>query len=308
MQVKHSMILLILFLSCNTVFSQDENKYTLFEQAGYQFPYQLNEPNNTWKLPEKLVEISGLSFIDSNRLACVQDEKGNVYIFNLTSEKVESKVNFWDQGDFEGVEIIDDDVWVLKSNGTLYKVSDFLKEKTPHVTKYATVLSGKNDTEGLAYDPINRSLLIACKGHPFIDDKKGKEFKALYNFNLETNQIDPTPYLLIEMDTIKYYKNYNTMAQMGVELLAFFDHSKGDVSFQPSALAIHPITGNIYILGSVGHILLVFSREGELLSIIKLRSKIFRQPEGICFSPDGILYIASEGDGIEGKILKFEPK
>jgi len=305
---KQTIILLILFLFYFTVFSQDNDKYLLFEHANYEFPYHLAEPDKSWKLPKKLVEISGLSYIDKHKLACVQDEKGNVYIFNLKAGEVEQKIDFGDDGDYEGIEIIENDAWVLKSNGILYKVIDYLKEAEPYVKKYTTALSGKNDAEGLAYDPVNKNLLIACKGHPFTDEKKGKEFKAIYSFNLKTKLIDLKPFLLIEMDTVKYYKNYNTITQLGVELLAFFDSSKGDVSFQPSGIAIHPITGNVYILGSVGNLLIVFSRAGEMLAIIKLRSKIHPQPEGICFSPNGTLYISNEGDGDEGTILKFESK
>ena len=90
MQVKLTIILLILFLFNFTVFSQDSDKYMLFEHAGYNFPYQLAEPDKSWELPKKLIEISGLSYIDKHRLACVQDEKGNIYVFNLKAGEV-----FW---------------------------------------------------------------------------------------------------------------------------------------------------------------------------------------------------------------------
>ncbi|MCD4788991.1 MAG: SdiA-regulated domain-containing protein [Bacteroidales bacterium] len=305
---KQTIILLILFLFNFTVFSQGSDKYLLFEHAGYDFPYQLAEPDKSWELPKKLVEISGLSYIDKYRLACIQDEKGNIYIFNLKAGEVEQKVDFGGDGDYEGIEIIENDAWILKSNGTLFKVKDYLKDKEPHINKYPTALTGKNDAEGLAYDPVNNNLLIACKGHPFLDYKEGKEFKAIYSFDLKTKRIDTKPFLLIEMDTIKYYKNYNTMTRLGVELLAYFDSSKGDVSFQPSGIAIHPISGNIFILASVGNLLIVFSREGGMLAMIELKSTHHPKPEGICFSPNGTLYISNEGDGEEGTILKFELK
>jgi uncharacterized protein YjiK len=308
MRVKPTIILLILFLSFITSCSQDNNTYTLFEHPNYVFPYQLAEPDKSWKLPNTLVEISGLSFINNHRLACVQDEKGIIYIFNLKAGEVELEIDFGDDGDYEGIEIIENDAWILKSNGTLYKVTEYLKKAEPNVKKYTTALSGKNDTEGLAYDPVNKNLLIACKGEPFVDEKKGSGFKAIYSFNLETKQIDIQPFLLINLDTIKYYQNFNTMTRLGVEIQAFLDPSKGDVTFKPSGIAIQPVTGNVFILGSVGNLLLVLSSKGEMLAMIELRSKIFPQPEGICFSPDGTLYISNEGDGREGTILKFEPK
>jgi uncharacterized protein YjiK len=308
MKVKQTIILVILFFTSFTVFPQDNNKYILFEHAGYNFPYHLAMPNRSWELPIALVEISGLSFVDNSRLACIQDEKGDIYIFNLKTGVVDSKIHFNEDGDYEDIEIIDHDAWVLKSNGTLYKVAGYLNKAIPDVKKYATALSYKNDTEGLTYDPVNKNLLIACKGHPFVDDKKGNDVKAVYIFNLATKRLDLKPFLLIETDSIKYYKNYNTITRFGIELLAAVDPSKGDVTFQPSGIAIQPVTGNIFILGSVGNLLMVLSGKGKMLSLITLSPKIFPKPEGICFSPDGKLFIANEGEGKAGTILKFELK
>jgi uncharacterized protein YjiK len=308
MQLKLISTILFLFFVLGFLPAQEEDKYTLFMSEGYNFPYNLTEPDKRWKLPKKLVEISGLSTIDEERLACIQDEKGNIYVFNLKEGEVEQKIDFGDDGDYEGVELVGENAWVLKSNGTLFEVKKYLLDDFPIATKYATELTGKNDAEGLAYDPVTNALLIACKGHPFIEEKEGKEFKALYKFDLEQKKLDLNPFMLIIMDTIKYYKNYNTMTQLGIELLAYFDDAKGDLSFQPSGIAIHPFTGNFYIMGSVGNLMMVFSREGQMLALIKLRNKYYPQPEGLCFGPEGNLYIANEGDDEEGTILLFEPE
>jgi uncharacterized protein YjiK len=279
--------LTIIFLSCLTACSQVSTKNISFERPGYNIPYQLAEPDQTWKLPAELLEISGLAFIDNQRLACVQDEKGIIYIFNLQDGKVEQEIIFGDDGDYEGIEIVENDAWVLKSNGTLYQVKDYLEKGEPGVKKYTTALSGKNDTEGLAYDPANRKLLIACKEDPFVDQVNVNGYKAIYSFNLETRLLDIKPFLLINADTVRYYK--------------------GNETFAPSGIAIQPVTGNVFILASVGKLLLVFTGKGEMLAMVKLSPNIFPQPEGICFSPDGVLYISSEGDGRQGTILRFEP-
>lgn len=280
--------LTILCSSCFTACSQDKNSYILYEGPGYDFPYQPDKPDRSWKLPIELVEISGLSYIDDHRLACVQDENGIIYIFSLKAGVVESKIEFGDNGDYEGIEIIDKDAWVLKSNGTLFRITDFLVKNGSVVSKYSTALSGKNDTEGLAYDPVNNSLLIACKEHPFLNEEPGKDFKAIYSFNLETSLMDTKPFLMINPDTFKSYT--------------------GKVSFKPSGIAIHPVSGDIFIIGSVGKLLLVLSRTGEMLAMINLSPMIFPQPEGICFSQEGKLFIASEGAGRGGTILEFDPK
>src|SRR5687767_14419299 len=38
-----------------------------------------------WDLPEKLTEISGLTWMDEQRFACVQDETGTVFIYNTVT-------------------------------------------------------------------------------------------------------------------------------------------------------------------------------------------------------------------------------
>jgi len=127
--------------------------------------YDLENPEKVYSLPNELDEISGISYYNQNRLACVQDEKATIYIFDLITEKVERKISFGKDGDFEGVEIIGTTAWALKSNGNLYQVKNFDNKHELKVEKYETALNKKNDAEGLAYDKANNRLLIACKGH-----------------------------------------------------------------------------------------------------------------------------------------------
>ncbi|UBM61160.1 SdiA-regulated domain-containing protein [Candidatus Sulfidibacterium hydrothermale] len=294
-----------------SVFAQENGSDILFvRNKSASYPYQLAHPDKRWKLPEKLKEISGLSLISRHKLACVQDEKGIIYVFNTKKGEVVKQIKFGEKGDYEGIEIVGNDAWVLKSNGTLYEVKDFLKKKNPKVVKYNTILSGRNNAEGLGYDTVHRQLLIACKGYPFpegdeIENLNPACFKAVYRFPLATKKLDKTPALLIALDTIKQYKGYNTLTRAGIALLAFLDASEGDVSFKPSAIAIEPGTGNYYILASSGNALAVFSADGVLLSLATLRSKVHIQPEGICFGPGGTLYIANEGKDSKGKIYRF---
>ena len=47
------------------------------------------------------------------------------------------------------------------------------------------------------------------------------------------------------------------------------------------------------------------NRKGKILDLQDLDTEIFSQPEGICFSPSGDLFISNEGKGRKGYILKF---
>ena len=60
------------------------------------------------------------------------------------------------------------------------------------------------------------------------------------------------------------------------------------------------------MISSVGKLLIVLNRKGKVLDVKELDPKMFRQPEGICFSPTGDMFISNEGQGGKGYILKFQ--
>lgn len=305
------LIIILLFVCSNPLLSQNEqeDKNILFAASGYIFPYDMDSPDVRVVLPNDLLEISGLSWIGNDQLACIQDEDGIIFIYDLNKESVIREIEFEDDGDYEGIEIIGDDIWVMKSKGDLFKVKNWLDDEERSVKKYETELSKKNDCEGFGFDPNDGTLLIACKGFPDLDDDKdGSKHKSVYRFDPEDKKLFEEPVYNIDLEQVKYYKKYNTMTTWGVEILSLLDESKGDVSFQPSGIAIHPQTGNLYITGAVGDLIIVLHPNGEILAMIKLNPAKFRQPEGICFDPDGNLYISNEGKDSRANLMKFKPK
>jgi uncharacterized protein YjiK len=283
----------------------EKNRDILFAAAGFTFPYDLKKPDVKVTLPNDLIEISGLCWMSPGKLACVQDEDGIIFIYDLNKQAIAREIEFEDDGDYEGIELMGEDAWILKSNGNLYKVNDWMDDEKRSTEKYETELSKKNDCEGLGYDPASNSLLIACKGHPRLDDEKGNSEKAIYRFDLKEKDLIKKPVYTIDLDQVKNYKKYNTMTTWGVEILSMLDESKGDVSFQPSGIAIHPLTGNLYVTGAVGDMILVLHPRGEILAMIALDTAKFRQPEGICFDPQGNLYISNEGKDSRANLMKF---
>jgi uncharacterized protein YjiK len=82
-------------------------------------------------------------------------------------------------------------------------------------------------------------------------------------------------------------------------------NKKMHTPFKPSGLAVHPETGHIFVIATVGKLLVILDARGSIIDMIPLDPDIFLQPEGIAFSPSGDLYISSEGRGGKGYILKF---
>ena len=271
------------------------------------FLYDLEHPDTIYQLPKDLKEISGIDYFKKDRIACIQDEKGNIYIFDTKKGKVISKLDFGKDGDYEDVAIVGDDAYVLRSDGTLFEVRNF--EKKPKKTKkFNTPLHHKNNTEGLFYDEARNSLLIACKGSPSIKKEKSYAgFKAVYRFDLELKTLIEKPVYLIDFAKIDSAKAAGSVTEFFTKIAMKLKLSNGS-NFYPSGLAIHPLDKDkIYMLSSIGKLLLVMDTSGKLLNIIELDMRIFNQPEGICFSEDGVLFISNEADSGGGNILKFTP-
>lgn len=300
--------LVLVFIITLTGIAQDKNEYILFQEKAYHFPYDLMNPDRIVDLPSKLREVSGIAFIGEGQMAAVQDEKGNIYLLDPRNGEISIKIDFASDGDYEGIALVDNDAWVLKSNGDLYRVRNFLDNEERKVKKFETDLSKKNDLEGIVFDMMNNRLLIAAKGHPYIDNSGGKHKKAIYQFDLKEKKLKPKPVFILDLEEIKYFRKYNTMTRLGIDLMASLDESKGDVTFQPSDVAVHPITGNIYILGAVGDLLIVLNPIGEMLALVELDDILFNQPEGICFSPDGEMYISNEAGDRKATLLRYNPK
>ncbi|MGB3542792.1 SdiA-regulated domain-containing protein [Rubrivirga sp.] len=246
--------------------------------ASHTIPYALDTPDAVVDLPSELREISGLTVVPSGRLGAVQDEDGILYEIDPATGAIVDRLTFEGSGDYEGVALALEAVWVLRSDGDLYRVG---RDSTgaPSTRKVETSLRGRNDTEGLAYDAASGTLLVACKENPG-PDLDG--LRAIYAFDLEAEAMSDQPVFVLDRRVV--------------------DRGR---AFKPSAIAVHP-NGEVYVVSSVRRSIAVLSREGELLTVADLPS-IAPQPEGIAFAADGTLYIASEGPSGPGRLLRYAP-
>ena len=299
-------ILLMSCLFCQPPAEREEASDSITLAEGYHFAYDLKEPDQTFKMPKILEEISGLGISENGEaLVAIQDEDGKLFFINRYSGEVFAEIDFWKDGDYEGVEMVGSTAYVVKSSGTVYEVKD---PGTPRqeVEKYNFFLDEDNDVEGLAYDKANNRLLLACKakaGH----EKKFKHKKGIYAFSLETKTLSEEPAYFVSLDSINNYLEKSPNIRKLEKIVEFFDPDE-DFDFSPSAIAIHPVTGNIFVASSVGKLLLVLNPGGQIMHIEKLSKKVHRQPEGLCFDPDGTLYVSNEGKGDDGLIYRFNYK
>ncbi|MGA1841335.1 MAG: SdiA-regulated domain-containing protein [bacterium] len=261
-------------------------------------------------MPRCLDEISGLSYLERNKLVCIQDEKGTIYIFDLEKGKITKKLKFGEEKDYEDVEVVNKNTFILQSNGNILKLKN-LDSNIPKIKKYNTLLSGRNDAEGLAFDKDSNVLLIACKDSPYLKKKRNDDLtgkKAVYSFDLQTKKISREPAWIIDIDDLMDIGRRYSSKRSLIGNFNLFNPRKSDINFRPSGIAIHPKTNDIYIISSADRMLIVMDRKGKIITAKKLNKKIFKQPEGICFSPEGDLFISNERNGSKANILMFSYK
>lgn len=274
---------LFIFSTCKT----GPMKKALVE--GYDFQY----PDATFVLPAILQEISGVTCIDSSTLASIQDELGIIFFYDLTKRRISRQVEFSINGDYEGIARVIDTIYVLRSDGTIFEICDFRSARAS-MTSYSTNILSK-DNEGLCYDRENNRLLIACKE---ITGKGAlsKDKRYVFAFDLKLKSLTEEPAYSFDINQMREYAvNKNIDLPLVIEKKG--SPAKPELKFQPSGIAVHPLTNKLYILSAADNLLFVYDRSGNINEMVKLNIGMFNQPEGITFMDNGDMFISNEGPG-----------
>jgi len=289
--------------------SLDDDSASGADDAGPRNPeanatqrYDLDHPNHKWSLPSSLKEISDISLLSDSEVVCVEDERGIVYVYNLETSQVTDTVRFAAKGDYEGLAMVNSTVFVLRSDGRLFELSSL--KRHPSVRTYDLRLP-ITESEGLCFDPVHNRLLVAPKSRN--QGGFGKDIRPIFAFTLPQRVVSTSPVLEISLHDIRRFAKHH-----GLPLPRRLDREKNRMHaalrFEPSAIAVHPISGDIFILSSVDHLLVSCTSSGTITGYTLLDAGLFRQPEGLAFFPSGDLLISNEAAGKEATLLLFRSK
>ncbi|RNI25719.1 hypothetical protein [Rufibacter latericius] len=237
-----------------------------------------------WEVPEILREVSGIAFLGGGRFACVQDEAGVIFIYNTATNSLEKQVTFGAAGDYEGIALVGSTAYVLRSDGHLFEVADW-QSPVLKIKEHETALNEGHNVEGLTYDPQHNRLLLAIKG----EETNGPEYKGVYAFDLGSKSLSAQPIFKLSLkDPLLPQGTAKTLSK----------------TWQPSEIAVHPVTGDIYLTEASNPQLFILNSDGSIKQRHKLDDAAFYKPEGIAFSPSGELYISNEGKKTPANILR----
>ncbi len=263
-----------------TYSENSSNDSSIKNKTGYDF----SKPDDKMELGKHLHEISGMTWIpEKNMIQAENDEKGDIFLVDFKNKNDNfQKTRFGGKSDYEDIVHTDTADYLLVSSGGIVKVT--VKDSVVTSTdEYNLDIKGTNEFETLYLDAPDHSLIMICKQCAHEKD----EIRSAYRFDLGTHQFSGDPVYSINVDSIRQRLNDDK------------------AEFKPSAAAISPITGKLFIVASVGKLLVIMDKKGNLEQVFRLNSILFNQPEGLMFAPNGDLYISNEGGEGIATILKF---
>lgn len=225
------------------------------------------------KLPEGLAEISGIVYYPKDTsVFAIEDEAGVLYKISLTQKDLIQKWKFDKKHDFEDLALRDSIFYVLISNGDIESIQfgkgDSIITKT---SAFPDANKKQNEFESMYYDDSLRQLVLLCKSCE--DD--GHKIVSAWGYNIDSAAYTPSVFTL----------DVQPVAQkLGEE----------KIKLKPSAMAINPVTNEFYILCSVNKLLVVTDRAGKFKELYTLDPALYKQPEGIAFTPGGDMIISNE--------------
>jgi hypothetical protein len=248
--------------------------------------YKINK-GTVYELGTKLNEISGICWISDSQILANNDESGKIFSINLAdmNDLEYRNLKFGSKDDYEDIVKVDSAIYVLISNGQIVKVTDYQNEDSVKSEIVANLPGKENEFESLYHDKEINSLIMLCKNC----HKEKDKLRSAYRFDLAQNVFIDTPYYQIDMDMIR-----KKLKDSRVE-------------FRPSAAAINPMDNKVYIVSSVGKLMVVINKKGKVEQAFGISAVDFPQPEGITFAANGDMFISNEiATDEKATLLKFK--
>jgi uncharacterized protein YjiK len=239
-------------------------------------------PDQQWRLPNMLQEISGLAATSDGRLFAHDDERAVIYEIDATRGRIvksfalgESELN----GDFEGLAIGPDGAfWLTTSRSELYRFREGVDGARVEFERFDAGLGGTCEIEGLAYLATEDSLILACKQN---QARNMRDRIALYRWPFSGDA-----------------RLWRRLPEADLAAAAAVRR------FRPSSIEFDSRSGRMILLSANDAAMVELDLEGAVLSARELEGP-HPQPEGAAILPNGSLLISDEGGDGQARLSRY---
>jgi uncharacterized protein YjiK len=233
------------------------------------------EPVARWLLPSELKEISGLAVTENGSVLAHNDEQGRVFVLDPKRGVVTKQFMLGSgdlRGDFEGIAVRGTDIFMILSNGTIYRFREGGDGEAVRYTTIDTKLGRECEFEGIAIDPDRDVALLPCKN---VGKKSLRDQLVIYRWNLRGATSQQPSMLLVPHSALIGPNGWKTL--------------------HPSDMAIDPVTKNYVLIASLEKALIEITPDGTVVRSGPL-PEASEQAEGVAITRDGLLIISDEGN------------
>ena len=253
----------------STVLAQREARLT--ENLARPDSASQGDPLARWELPRGLREISGLALTPDGRLFAHDDNTAMVYQVDYRRGVLVKEFQLGDklvQGDFEAIAVAGERMYLLTSDGVLYRFPEGTDHSRVAYNEIDTGLGKHCEFEGMTYDASSNALVLACKT---VYQKSLEHQLVLYRWGLPNGE--PL-----------------TRVVVSEEAIVGKHDDKGEL--HPTDISIDPANGYYVLLTKDGR-LIEITPEGSVVAVHKLPDR-HQQPEGLAITKDGFVLISDE--------------
>ena len=260
-----------------------EKATTFLKEDGY---LNLAQSDQISLLPMGIESFSDITFLDSTILICLQEDKSSLVLFDLSSNQVSTPITINLPNKIIDFSRIDSTIILLDNQVQVhfllppYDSSSLVTEND--------ILGDWKSAATCIHESTKRMFILTQNNF----DVDNPVSNSIYTYTISKRKLNEKALFDISISDIEMFAIENNIATPQNKFTDLSD-SLSQLIFNPSAMAIHPKTNEIYILSSENRSIVVFNQFGEVQDLFFLDEKLVSNPKAMTFHPSGDLLISN---------------
>ena len=235
---------------------------------------EAGKPVARWILPATLSEISGLALTADGRLFAHGDELAQVSELDYRRGVLVKQFTLGKSpvhGDFEGIAIAGEQMYLLASDGKIYEFREGANGTHVDFVLHDTKLGHECEFEGITFDPDLNALLLACKN---VGTKSLQKDLVIYAWRLPDGASDAeSPEIAVPLKEVIGANKWKDL--------------------HPSDITRDPLSGNYVLVTAQEEALITLTPGGKVVASRPLPSRL-EHTEGVAITRDSLLILSDE--------------
>ena len=248
--------------------------------------FNLAQSDQISLLPMGIESFSDIAFLDSTILICLQEDKSSLVLFDLYSNQVSTPIT---------INLPNKIIDFSRIDSTIILLDDQVQVHFLLPPYDSSSLVTENDILGdwksaaTCIHESTKRMFILTQNNLEIDNPISN---SIYTYTISKRKLNEKALFDISISDIEMFAIENNIATPQNKFTDLSDSLSPQI-FNPSAMAIHPKTNDIYILSSENRSIVVFNQFGEVQDLFFLDEKLVSNPKAMTFHPSGDLLISN---------------